>query len=131
MKASVILSTQGIPGPLAIVSAARTLTAAVAAQKAGAVWLQDILSKKSDPTVEALGKEIKAASPSYESAPRTKGALTLGGQDFVLFSGGECPMGGEAPSGSRAGYTASLPSFGIARTEVTKGRWAKFMAAQS
>ena len=129
LKASVILSTQGIPGPLAIVSAARTLTAVVAAQKAGAVWLQDILSKKSGPAVEALGEEIKAASPSYESAPKAKGALSLGGQDFILFSGGGYPMGGEAPSGSKAGYTANLPPFGIARTEVTKGQWARFMAA--
>ena len=129
LRASVILSTQGMPGPLAMASAARTLTAAVATQKAGAVWLKDILSKKSSPALEALDKDIKAASPSYGSAPGAKGAISLGGQDFVLFSGGEYPMGGEAPSGSRAGYVVKIPPFGIAKTEVTKGQWARFMAA--
>lgn len=129
LKACIIISTSGMPSPLAIASATRSVVAALATQRAGAVWLQDILSKKSGAGAEALSKAVQSAEPSYDAAPRAGGLLHIGSHDFVLFSSSKFPMGGEAPSGSKAGYIASLPSFGIARTEVTNREWTVFMAA--
>jgi gamma-glutamyl hercynylcysteine S-oxide synthase len=144
LKAGIIISASGTPSPLGFASAARTMTAALASQKAGAVWLQDILPKKSGAAAESLGKTIQSAVSSLgaaalgvsalggtqlETAAHAVGIVHLGDHDFVLFPSGKYPMGGEAPSGSKAGYTANLPRFGIARTEVTNRQWTVFMAA--
>ena len=128
IKASLILATAGMPGPLSMVAAARTALATLASGKAGAVWLQDILDRKQAeklaPLAAAAAKEAQTAS-----APRPRGSISLAGSDFILFSSGSLSLGGEAPSGSRAPYVAAIPSFGIARTEVTNRQWAEFLAA--
>jgi len=129
LKAGIIISTAGMPSPLGLASAARTITTALATQKAGAVWLQDILSKKSGTAAETLSKAVQSTDPSPGATTHMVGSARLGSHDFVLFSGGKFPMGGEAPSGSKAVYTATLPAFGIARTEVTNRQWTAFMSA--
>ena len=134
LGASVLLSSNGMPGPLSLVAAARTVLAAFGQGKAGTVWLADVLPKN-----KAIAKNIaaggadkatpegNAAAPSQ--APRPRGSLSLAGHDFVLFSSGELQLGGEAPSGSHASYAAVIPIFGIAKTEVTNREWLAFLSA--
>ncbi|HWR11605.1 MAG TPA: formylglycine-generating enzyme family protein [Rectinemataceae bacterium] len=132
LKASILVSSGGIPGPLSMVSAARVAIAALCVEKAGAVWLRDILDKDSSASMP-LATTAKGAGEALaqvgEGKIRPKGEVFLGGHEFVLFSGGALPLGGEAPSGSNAGYSAVIPSFGMARTEVTNRQWATFLAA--
>ncbi len=134
LKASALVSTAGMPGPLSLVSAARIAVAAICSEKAGAVWLQDVLSKDSATSLplSSIAKSAAAAKPAAgKEVPSPRGSVSLSGHDFVLFSQGELPMGGEAPSGSQAGYMASVSTFGIARTEVTNRQWAAFLAANA
>ncbi len=134
LKASVLVTAAGMPGPLSLVSAARIAAAALCSEKAGAVWLQDILSKDSSAALplSSIAKGAAASEPtSGMEAPGPKGSVSLAAHDFVLFSRGELPMGGEAPSGSQAGYMASVSTFGIARTEVTNRQWTAFLAANA
>ena len=134
LKASILVSAAGMPSPLSMVSAARIAASAICSEKAGAVWLQDILSKNSATPLplSSIAKSAAAPQPAAgKEIPRPIGSVSLSGHDFVLFSQGGLSMGGEAPSGSQAGYTTHLPPFGIARTEVTNRQWAAFLAANA
>jgi iron(II)-dependent oxidoreductase len=131
LKASILVVSGGLPGPLSMVAAARLVAFALGTEKSGAVWLQDILPK-SRADAFALAPVAKAASAANGTdIMRPLGSISLGGHDFVLFPGSSLRMGGEAPSGSLAGYALPVPAFGIARTEVTNRQWAAFLAANS
>ncbi|MFA5853130.1 MAG: SUMF1/EgtB/PvdO family nonheme iron enzyme [Spirochaetales bacterium] len=118
-----------MPSPLSIVAAARTALAAIGQGKAGAVWLRDVLDKKSAEKVAPIAAAALKDS-IIASAPKPRGSISLAGSDFILFSSGDLTLGGEAPSGSQASYSAMIPAFGIARTEVTNRQWAEFLAAK-
>jgi len=128
LKAGVLVASAGIPGPLSLVSAARIAASALCRGKAGAQWLQDILPKAGSESL-GLASLAKQASDIGGAAQPPLRSLGLGTHDFLLFRGGSLPMGGEAPSGSRAGYAEAVPAFGISRTEVTNRQWAAFIAA--
>lgn len=147
LKAAVLLNSRGMPGPLSLVSSARRVAAALGAKKTGALWLQDVVSKKTSlssrlaetaraaalefETPAAPGGAAGAADGAKTAAPRAQGSLSLAGHSYVLFSAGSITMGGEAPSGSRLPYAVELPLFGIAKTEVTKSQWAAFLDANA
>lgn len=128
LRAGTIVVTNGMPGPLSLVSAARSFTAMLASGKEGAVWLLDVLPKKTTHYQASLSAIAKTDSPGTVSGLRSGGSLSLGGHDFILFSGGQVSLGGEAPSGSMASYSVRIPAFGIAKTEVTNRQWARFLA---
>lgn len=146
LRASIIVASEGRPGPLSLVASARKLTSALAGSAAGPVWLRDILSQKiySDyasvttaakaVTPNATGSAQNAgqgdtlgAKPDIVSAPRKTGRLAAGGHDFVLFDSGKFTLAGQAPSGSYATYGLQVPLFGLAETEVTNAQWARFL----
>ncbi|MCE1195828.1 SUMF1/EgtB/PvdO family nonheme iron enzyme [bacterium] len=139
LKAATLASSGGMPGPLTLVQAARTAVAAIGQGRGGAVWLRDIMARssaqgtKASPAASALAQLAAQASASAalssSAAPRPAGSISYAGHDFVLFSAGAAAMGGEAPSGSRAGYAQELAPFGLAKTEVTNRQWAAFLAA--
>lgn len=129
IRASILVSSGGIPGPLSLISAARIATSVLCGEKAGAVWLQDVLPKTVASAFDLASPAKLASDPGEASARRPLRSLALGGHDFILFPGGQVPMGGEAPSGSHAGYFETIPAFGIAKTEVTTRQWAAFIAA--
>ncbi|PKL04901.1 MAG: hypothetical protein CVV53_08720, partial [Spirochaetae bacterium HGW-Spirochaetae-9] len=123
LRASLLMAGAGIPGPLSIVSAARTVLSALASGKAGAVWLQDILPKKNASSTKAIAALSAAAAAAGRDAsdfsadesakaPKPQGSIRLGTHEYLLFGAGSLAMGGEAPSGSFAGYTAGIPRFG-------------------
>lgn len=127
IKAAILVASAGMPAPLSMVAATRTALAAFGPGKAGALWLKDILAKKNPAVDKAAQNETAVAKPA--DAPKPRGSLSLAGVDYVLFSGGTIRLGGEAPSGSLVSYSASLPAFGIAKTEVTNRQWSQFLAA--
>ncbi len=140
LRASVLVAGAGIPGPLTLVSAARTLISALSSAKAGAVWLQDILPKKSlSSTSMTAALSAAAAAASKESgefsaeegakAPKPQGSIRLGAHEYILFGAGSLALGGQAPSGSLAGYSSETPRFGMARSEVTNRQWSAFLDA--
>ena len=138
LRAVVLVAGAGLPGPLSLVSATRTALSALCSERAGAVWLQDILQKKgaaaAASTLSTIAATIarNAADFSAEesaSAAKPRGSIRLGAHDYQLFSAGSLTLGGEAPSGSLASYEVELPNFGIARSEVTNRQWSAFLAA--
>jgi formylglycine-generating enzyme required for sulfatase activity len=139
LKAALIVSSGGILSPISLAQAARTALAAIGETGSGAVWLRDIMPRsaaqgsKASPAAAALAqlaaKAADAAPADAASAPRPAGSISLAGHDFTLFSAGTAALGGEAPSGTRAGYSQALAPFGLARTEVTNRQWAAFLAA--
>lgn len=138
LRAVLIASSAGVPGPLSLAQAARTALAAVGQTKSGAIWLRDIMARssaqgtKASPaaaTLTELAAKAASAPADTTTAPRLVGSASLGGQEFSLFSAGTVTMGGEAPSGSRAGYERALAPFGLAKAEVTNRQWAAFLAA--
>lgn len=140
LRAAILIAGAGLPGPLSLVSAARTALSALCSERAGAVWLQDILLKKGSaaaaaaPSLSAIAATISRDASDFspeESARASKprGSIRLGTHDYQLFSAGSLALGGEAPSGSLAGYELELPGFGIARSEVTNRQWSAFLDA--
>lgn len=139
LKAALIASSGGMPGPLSLAQAARTAIAAIGETGSGAIWLRDIMPRtaaqgaKASPAASALARIAANAAASAPvasaAAPRPAGSISFAGHDFAFFSAGTVAMGGEAPSGSRAGYAQALAPFGLAKTEVTNRQWAAFLAA--
>jgi formylglycine-generating enzyme required for sulfatase activity len=139
LRAAVLVAGAGVPGPLSMVSAARIVLSALFSERAGAVWVQDILPKKSASAAAAAALSATAATIARDAsdftvaesarASKPRGSIRLGAHDFLLFGAGSLALGGEAPSGSLAGYEVELPSFGIARSEVTNRQWSVFLAA--
>ncbi|MDP2791953.1 MAG: SUMF1/EgtB/PvdO family nonheme iron enzyme [Rectinemataceae bacterium] len=140
LKASLLMVGAGIPGPLSLASAARTILSALCSEKAGAVWLQDILPKKGASSTKVIAALSAAAAAAVRDsgdfsadesakAPKPQGSIRLGAHEYLLFGPGSLSLGGEAPSGSLAGYEVELPRFGLARSEVTNRQWSAFLSA--
>jgi formylglycine-generating enzyme required for sulfatase activity len=137
LKAALIAASGGISSPLSFARAARTALAAVGESGSGAVWLRDIMPRTASQSAKASAANAAlaklagktSASADASAAPRPAGSTSFAGHDFALFSAGTAALGGEAPSGSRAGYGQALASFGLAKTEVTNRQWAAFLAA--
>lgn len=147
LRASIIVASEGRPGPLSLVASARKITSALAGSAAGPIWLKDLLSQKIYGDYASVAKAAKAvtpnatqgaaqnagqgdtsnAKPDIVSAPRKAGRLSAGGHGFVLFDAGTFTLAGQAPSGSYATYGLQVPSFGLAETEVTNAQWARFL----
>lgn len=133
LKAATLVATTGLSGPLSLAAGLREVLSAAGSAPAAAVWLNDILPKSNKPARKSvselsarIGQKPKSPTPG---APRRSGSQSVAGIRFSMFSPGRIVLGGEAPSGSFAPYTASLPEFGLAETETTFGQWKQFLAA--
>ncbi|MCX7026290.1 MAG: SUMF1/EgtB/PvdO family nonheme iron enzyme [Spirochaetes bacterium] len=129
LRASVLLASGGSPSPLGLAAAARSALDVLGKDAVGGIWLKDLILKKSKKTADLLQKLPSPKPQALKPAPKPQNFVNLGPQQYLIFSAGYAAMGGEAPSGSLAFYSRKVPSFGMARTEVTKGQWASFLAA--
>jgi formylglycine-generating enzyme required for sulfatase activity len=133
MRATSILATSGIAGPLTLVSASRTILGILGSEgQAAKALLKDILGKGAPSSIASYSThatEFEKTIDQTASKPLLTGTRTLGPHSFAMFSAGSRLLGGEAPSGSKAPYKTEVTEFGIAQTEVTNRQWSSFLAA--